>query len=143
MVDINDPDEYQWWPERERWPKAEGDFLLYYEHALALLLLEEAIVPLVAFSSGQDEESATAGLFVCANDAFHYATADAERIPPVGFGNDLDRPFWDLYELYRAKGYYGSIEWIALRRNKKPLPRIIEKMKKDGVWTEELEALPS
>lgn len=128
-----------WYPEREEWFIAEGDNLLFYDEALALLLCGEYIFPLVAQST---EGKLTIGLYVGCNDVFHWGCADCEELPLVGFRNEEESEFWDLYEKVRTKGSWGSVEWCCLRRQMRPQYPVMRDMKKAGMWTDELESLP-
>lgn len=133
----------QWWLSRERWPEFPMEELLSNterafnhrfgeEQAMALLILEEYVVMLNA--KGQ------CGLFVNCSDTFYYASADAEPIPPVGFGKD--EIFWELYDLVRLHGGIGAIKWCAIRRNAKPLKKYLDQIRDEGIWCERMEALP-
>lgn len=143
----------QWWPPRERWPEfppeewAElpddervrarlegwrpGD-----SEALALLILEDVVVVLNGGKAGMTVQ-------VMCNDLFYWACADSEPIPPTGFGADMDRPFWDLYDAYRLRGPAGVTEWCCLRRGMRPQAPIEREMREAGTWTAQLEALPA
>ena len=136
---IHDPD--RWWPAREAWPEfpplpghalRPGAF-----EALALLVLDEVVVPLA--SAPQD---ATVALLVGCNDLFWCGCADAERIPPIHFGADLEAPFWDLYDAVRANGQHGALRWCCLRRGMRPQAPIERRWREAGLWDEALEALP-
>lgn len=133
----------QWWPDRENWPEFPIEELLSNteksfkhrfgeEQAMALLMLEEYVVMLNA--KGQ------CGLFVNCSDTFYYACADAEPIPPVGFGND--EIFWELYDLVRLHGGIGAIKWCAIRRNARPLKKYLDQIRDEGIWCERMEILP-
>ena len=133
----------QWWLSRERWPEFPMEELLSNterafnhrfgeEQAMALLILEEYVVMLNA--KGQ------CGLFVNCSDTFYYASADAEPIPPVGFGKD--EIFWELYDLVRLHGGIGAIKWCAIRRNARPLKKYLDQIRDEGIWCERMEALP-
>lgn len=76
------------------------------------------------------------------SDVFYWACADAEPLPPVGFGADLDRPFWDLYDAVRKDGDAGATRWCCLRRGMRPQTPLEKRMRERGEWTPELEALP-
>ena len=108
------------------------------EDALVVLLAAEIVVPLAGYDG---EEGQTIGLYVLCNDVFCYA-ADAENIPPIGFGTEGDKPFWDLWDAWVADRTWGHIQWVALSRGQRPLERYVEIMKRDGAWTPELEKLP-
>ena len=105
------------------------------EDALVVLLAAEVVIPL----SGNDGK--TIGLYVFCNDTFVRA-ADAEPIPPIGFGEDMDQPFWDLWDRWVADRTWGPVQWIALRRGYRPLPQVVDSMKAAGAWTDEMESLP-
>ena len=135
--------EKHWWPDRENWPEypehvvefRDGKIFknrLYEERAMALLMLEEIVIMLNA--------DGKCGLFVACSDVFYTSCADAEPIPPVGFGKD--EIFWELYDLVRSHGGIGSIKWCAIRRNARPLKKYIDQMRDEGLWCENMEALP-
>jgi hypothetical protein len=135
----DEADEPQWWPQREAWPAfpPEGEDGHRYRatEALALLVLDEILVPLNGGDAG-------VALMVGCNDLFFWACADAEPIPPIGFSAGLDGPFWDLYDRYRKSGPDGVVVWCCLRRGMRPQTPIERDMRKAGTWTDELEALP-
>lgn len=135
--------EKHWWPDRENWPEypehvvefRDGKIFknrLYEERAMALLMLEEIVIMLNA--------DGKCGLFVACSDVFYTSCADAEPIPPVGFGKD--EIFWELYDLVRSHGGIGSIKWCAIRRNARPLKKYVDQMRDEGLWCEKMEALP-
>ena len=105
------------------------------EDALVVLLAAEVVVPLNGGESG-------ICLQVLCNDTFCYACADAEPIPPIGFGEEGDEPFWKLWDLWKADHDYGAMQWCILQRKMRPLREWEETLKKRGLWTEEMEALP-
>lgn len=71
---------------------------------------------------------------VICNDIFAWGCADAEPITDAEIGNLF-------LEVYKSR-MWGAVIWCAKKRNEKPQRPVIEQMKKDGVWTDELEALP-
>ena len=77
----------------------------------------------------------TTVLYVLCNDLFWWATADAERLPNSEIGR--------LYKMHMANKQYGADKWCCLRRKLRPQVPIVERMKKDGFWDAELEALPA
>lgn len=128
--------EQQWWPKREDWPAfpPENDGDRYWpEQALALLILEDVVV---AVNSGECGITVQ----VNCNDLFYWACADCEPLPLIGFGKETEAPFWELYDMYRTRG--AADEWVCLRRQMRPQYCIEQGMKRDGQWTEALEALP-
>lgn len=106
------------------------------EDALVVLLAADVVLPLNGGDSG-------ICLMVNCSDTFAWATADCERIPPIGFSDDGDEPFWDLWRRWKRDRTWGPIQWVALRRNLRPMSRVVELMQKNGAWTEEMEALPA
>jgi hypothetical protein len=135
-------EENQWWPERKEWPEfLEETYYLHDEialsqrfevnQAMALLILDNHVVML--------NQKGGCGLFVNCSDTFFYATADAEPIPPVGFGND--DIFWELYDLVRKNGYIGAAKWCSLRRGILPIKRYQDRMVEAGLWCDKLEAI--
>ena len=134
--------EDKWWPDRRHWPPfyperiflQNGEFFddrLHTDEAMALLLLEGYVFMLNA--------NGYCGLYVNCNDTFYYASADAEPLPLIGFGED--GPFWELYDLVRIYGGLGAIKWSALRRGMVPLETYVREMAEAGLWCEKMEAL--
>jgi len=106
----------------------------YAETALVVLLAAEVLSPV----NGRD---AGLCLMVRCNDTFAWGTADVERVPPIGFGDDLDEPFWDLWRRWKEDPTWGPVQWVALRRQQCPMRQVVEKMRLVGAWPAELEAL--
>lgn len=104
------------------------------EEAMLILMASGIIIPL---SAGEKEER-TIGLFVNCNDTFYYACADAEPIPPVGFGYESEQPFWKLYDLCREFGSSGAVIWASERRGMLPIQRLCKRMKESGEWPKEM-----
>lgn len=77
----------------------------------------------------------TTVLYVNCNDLFYWGTADAESLPNDEIGK--------LYKMWKKDGAYGVDKWCCLRRGLRPQVPIVERMKKDGFWDDELEALPA
>lgn len=132
----------RWWPKRKDWPEFPEEEIhtgsgetfkhrLCEDQAMALLMLEEYVIMLNA--------DGKCGLFVNCSDTFYYACADAEPIPPVGFGDD--KVFWELYDLVRLYGGIGSVKWCAIRRNTRPLRKYLDLIRDEGLWCERMEAL--
>lgn len=126
-----------WWPKREDWPLFEPTLYqgkLYrtgLDEAISLLILEEYVILLNA--------SDVCGLFVNCSDAFFYASADAEAIPPVGFRKD--EIVWKLYDMIKDHGYLGAIKWVSIQRKMLPLKEYRGKLVEAGLWCEELQLL--
>lgn len=117
---------------------AEDDYVFLYDEALRILLREE-----VCFFGSvwhpdkkmSDEGAFLAiGVFVSCNDLFYWACADSEDI---NFGE-----VEDLYRHYLNDNKWGSWIWCCKHRKLQPQVPVKADMIKDGVWTDELEALP-
>jgi len=92
--------------------------------------------PGTAFLTSDEAESrGTIEIRVLCNDLFYWACADCEELP----FNQIQ----PLYEEWIKDKRWGSSIWCCRRRNLRPQVPIVEDMKKAGVWTEELEKLPS
>ena len=105
---------------------------------------EEAVSILMAngilFVSGQDyaapwdSNERTAAVLVECNDVFYFGTSDAEPLPR--------KEILNLYSMWEKDRNNGVIKWCCLRRGIRPQARLVELMKADGSWDNELEALP-
>ena len=126
----------RWWPDRDKWPPA-AELKYQVEEMLSLLLLEEVIIPL---RSGEGEDR-TIGLLMFCSDTFSYACADAEPIKPYGFSEKMDADLIGLYEEYRLHGHGGATRWCALKRQALPIEPVRARMKANGVWGPEMEAM--
>jgi hypothetical protein len=138
----------KWWPDRENWPTFppqppyEINGVTYIdrlgvEEALALLTLEEYVIPL---NGAPKEKEGRCELCVQCSDVFYSASADAEPLPAVGFADDP--VFWELYDLVREHGWPGAMRWCALRREIRPLKHWCDRIREAGLWDEKMEALP-
>ena len=125
----------RWWPKREAWPTGSSGQICT-EEALALLILENVVVPL----NGGDEGITVQAL---CNDLFYWGTADSQEIPPIGFTEEGDAHLLALYDAYREHGHYGASRWCCLQRGMRPQTPIERDWRKDGLWDDELEALPA
>lgn len=81
-----------------------------------------------------ETEKETVVLFVNCNDMFWWATADAEPLPHDKISS--------LYKMHKADKKWGSAKWCCLQRNMRPQDPVMEDMKKDGSWDEQMESLP-
>jgi len=79
-------------------------------------------------------DGATTVVYVLCSDTFQMSCADGEPL--------LNDEIGSLTKLFLAKGTYGVIEWVALKRGIQPLLSIVNQMREMGVWTPELEELP-
>jgi hypothetical protein len=79
-------------------------------------------------------------VMVIVNDVFAWACADGEHIAFTDY--DRDGEIQKLYECWKESRNYGAAKWACLKRKQQPQPCVKEAMIKEGIWTEELEALP-
>ena len=82
----------------------------------------------------EDPEGRHTCVYVLCSDTFDWGCADAEPLPHAEIG--------PLTKLYLEHGYNGVVKWVALRRGTRPLDEVVTRMKAEGFWTDELEALP-
>ncbi len=73
-------------------------------------------------------------MMVNCNDLFAWACSDAEPLPAY----DIEK----LYKAWKEDEHWGISKWCAIHRNQKPQAPIVIDMKKDGAWSDEMEALP-
>jgi len=104
------------------------------EDALVVLLAADVLVPL--------NGDGGICLEVMCSDTFAYACADSESVPPIGFGEEHDKPFWDLWSRWVADHTWGPVQWVVLRRNQRPITPVVERMLNAGAWPTEMEAIP-
>jgi len=83
------------------------------------------------FESSVNPPEATTCIWVNCSDFFAWGCADAEPVLPNELG--------DLYRASKEK--HGVTKWCCKRRNLKPQKPIRDRMKKAGVWDDEMEAL--
>jgi hypothetical protein len=108
---------------------------IFEEDMLAVLLQKEILFCNQRYYSQNRDgksEGETIVLFVICNDSFCYA-ADAEDLPLDEIPN--------LYKLVMEHGDWGALKWCALKRNEKPLSRVVEKMKQMGIWDAQMDDL--
>ena len=67
------------------------------------------------------------------NDIFAWACADGEDLPLDEVSN--------LYRMWEKDSKWGSAKWCCYRRKEKPQGPVVEAMKGDGSWDEEMEKL--
>jgi hypothetical protein len=132
--------EDEWHPKPRAWPEYGPDSCMT-EGALALLILEGVVVPL-APAKRLDGSFTGPTICVLCNDLFWWGTADAEELPPLGFGEEDEAPFWDLYARVRRDGHHGAEVWCCIHRGMRPQTPIEKDWRTSGRWTPELEALP-
>ena len=70
-------------------------------------------------------------LFVCCNDTFDYAAADADSITLSEIK--------DLFKLWLLNKTYGPVVWSCQKRKRQPLPELKKKLIELNLWTPELE----
>lgn len=110
----------------------------YHEHIVGWLLLSNraflnnSIID-KQFWEEDDEPMETSIIFISCNDVFAWACADGEPATC----DDIEK----LYVELRKDEQWGDVVWVCKKRNQKPQSPIIKDMKKDGVWTKEMEEL--
>jgi len=105
------------------------------EKAIAYLLNADVLfVCAQEWIAPYDDIENTIAIAVNCNDVFAWACADDECLP-------LDQII-PLYKAHIKDPRWGSDIWCCFRRNLQPQCPVIDGMKKDGVWTDDLEALP-
>jgi hypothetical protein len=114
--------------------------------ALAYLLINDICFLNVVdvskiFPNFYKEPTYTTVVYVACNDIFHYASADAECLS--NSDGDSDSEIIVLYKMVKENPKYGFIKFCALKRKMRPLPEIIQWMKDDNYWDEQMEALPT
>lgn len=105
------------------------------ELALSKLLEDRILFSNERKYSDGEEEGSTVVLFVNCNDLFYWGCADAEDLPLGEVQN--------LLKMHFKNPRWGSDKWCCLRRGLRPQIPVIEQMKKEGAWDDELEALPA
>jgi hypothetical protein len=116
---------------------SDGEVFFDEEKALAQLLLDGVIfINDTKYVFG--DEIRDEWVIFCAvncNDVFYWACADAESIET----DDLQ----SLYDHHvdESNGGWGSTKWVCKKRNLKPQKPIVERMKSEGVWDDEMEKL--
>ena len=109
--------------------------------ALAELMAEDGMLFLAGTCGplmepeGGDTSNEPASVWVNCNDNWFWACADAEPLPI--------QEIESLYNEWKADPKWGSHKWACKRRNLRPQVPIVKAMKKDGTWTDEMEALPA
>ena len=104
----------------------EGD-MFDENHAIGHLLREQWIF--VAWKNSQE-----LSLAVNCNDIFAWGCADAEDLPRDQLEN--------LWKEYLADPKTGYIKWCCKQRNEKPQKPVVDWMKEEGTWTNDLYKLP-
>lgn len=88
-------------------------------------------------------EKSTIIVLVLCNDIFMWGCADAEPITcDLNDKCDDSNELYHLLRLYLEDPKWGVVRWACLKRQEKPQAPIVGDMKKQGAWTEEMEALP-
>lgn len=107
-----------------------GHFELFFDENLALsILLEKNILILNSnwfYKTWPEDAQKTFAIAVNCSDTFVYASADAQEL----FFDELN----DLYNHFIIDPTYGPIFWCIKKRKLKPLNKIYEKIKNDGIW---------
>lgn len=98
------------------------------ELAIAYLLKNEGLF------CNNAKEPETLCLYVNCSDVFAWACSDAENI--------TTDEILSLYKEVVKNPKWGSTIWVCLKRQEQPQKPIVDDMKKEGFWTDELESLP-
>jgi len=85
-----------------------------------------------------DEEKEIIALALNANDLFWWACADFEFFS----WEDIESIYNMCFDENGKFQRWGCSRWICLRRGMRPQHPIEDDMKKEGCWTDDLEALP-
>jgi hypothetical protein len=118
----------------------DGKELFVDGNALEALRLADIFYEVSVMAKGYDGEPdrQAIALAVGMNDIFWWACADYELF--------AYKDIQSLYEMcFDREGNYkewGSVHWACLQRGMRPQHPIEDIMKKDGAWTDDLEALP-
>ena len=120
-------------------PKDVNLIIFFDEEAALIKLLQEEVCFFGSFwhpDKHMKEKGAYLGIgvFVNCNDLFYWACADGESL------DDSDVEY--LYRCYLTNNNWGGSIWACKKRNLQPQVPMKKDMIKDGVWTDELEALP-
>lgn len=110
------------------------DRMAVNEELILEILMRDDVLQITECVCHWDEKERTVGLLVNCSDMFAWACADAEALPMDELG--------PLYRAHIQSPKWGSTIWCCFRRKQKPQPPVIEAMKKDEVWRNDLEALP-
>lgn len=118
------------------WGKDKPDTQEFEEEMALALLLANGVVFLNSLwwekECPERIQNAIAVAVNC-NDIFAWACADAEQLP-------YDQ-IETLYRMWKADERWGPAKWCCLKRKEKPQKPVIDAMKKDGAWDEQMEAL--
>jgi hypothetical protein len=114
-----------------------------YEAMSAKLLDKEILICSCSLSLYcQDEkfpgipaELNTIILMVDCSDVFVWGCQDAECVSL----SDLPT----LFKMYEENPKCGDVQWVCLKRNEKPQNPMVDWLKENNSWTEELENLPN
>ena len=87
------------------------------------------------FVQHKDEKPGRISVELNCNDVFYWATADSEPVT-------LDE-IPDLYMRWRKSRKWGPVKWVAVKRKLRPQVPMVNHMKADGAWDDEMEALPA
>ena len=105
----------------------DGKDFVVESNAIAILSFYEVVFPY--YKDGH------MCLAVNCNDVFAWACADAESI-------ESEEELIALTKEVIKDTKYGSVKWVAKKRNCKPQRPLINVMKSDHLWCDEMESLP-
>lgn len=100
--------------------------------ALAELLLEE-IIWIREPMEQTPENKHHALMLVGCNDTFAYAAADCQ---PIAHDEIVE-----LWRRHRCDPELGVLLWCVEKREQRPIPPLVEKLKVAGLWSDKFEAL--
>jgi hypothetical protein len=105
------------------------EFLGYDESGMISYLLDEDVLFCNSY-----EDSKSLELHVLCSDVFAWGCCDCESL--------TIEELPELCEMYMEDKFWGLVRWVCKKRNLQPQYPIVKDMIKDGVWDEEMEALP-
>ena len=109
---------------------------LVNDDALAYLLLAGELF-VVDGATEEDSRVQVVSIYLNCNDLF-YRAADMEPLPY----NEIGNLYKSCFDKEGNPKKWGGTIWACLQRKMRPLYPIEKLMKKQGFWTDELEALP-
>ena len=142
IISSNTMEECNWTLDTENWPEFKNpDDKFRTAEALSLLISSEFVIPLAAKTppSVDGTQKSVVGLYVNCSDIF-YPAADAEPLPLIGFTEQDEQSFWELYYLARKHGFLGVTKWVSLKRKALPMFHMKNKLK-ELIWCDKLQSI--
>lgn len=106
----------------------DGRDMVVESNAIAILSFYEVVFPY--FNNN------TCCLAVMCNDVFAWASADAEPI-------ESEEELISLTKEVIKDLTWGSVKWVSKKRNMKPQQPLIDMLKANNSWDQDMESLPS